>query len=109
MHATGDATLALFHILQARKDLGQESAVYLYTHLDAEKVAETLKTLATSISISPEKYSTHSIRIGGATALLNGEADGLSIKLLGHWMRSCFESYPVLAAGATVGLSRRML
>ncbi|OWY95347.1 hypothetical protein PHMEG_00034673, partial [Phytophthora megakarya] len=52
---------------------------------------------------------THSIRIDGTSALLNGEVNSLSIKLLGRWASNCFEDYPVQTARSTIGLSNRML
>eukprot|EP00644_Phytophthora_capsici_P000692 jgi/Phyca11/109227/e_gw1.16.465.1 len=81
MHATGDKVLcptkALYHLQRARKELGCDSAKYLCVNLTAEEVTRTFKTLASSIGVSPDKYATHSIRIGGASALLSGEADNL--------------------------------
>ncbi|KAG6958809.1 hypothetical protein JG687_00009156, partial [Phytophthora cactorum] len=68
-----------------------------------------LKTVAALIGVAFGNYSTHSLRSGGATALLKGKADSLSIKLLGRWMSNGFENYLVLAAKASVGLSRRMV
>jgi hypothetical protein len=112
MQATGDALLcpkkALQHILIARKELRSQDQ-HLCADLRAAEVNQALKSLATTTGVSPTAYSTHSARIGGATALLNGKADSLTIKLLGRWMSNCFEGYPVLTAKATKGLSRRMI
>lgn len=77
--------------------------------LSAEEVAQALKALAARLGVPPENYSTHSVRIGGETALLSGEADRLAIKLPSRWMSNSYVSYPVLAAEATMGLSRRMV
>ncbi|KAF1773244.1 hypothetical protein GQ600_12573 [Phytophthora cactorum] len=52
---------------------------------------------------------TPSIRIGGATALVAGEADRLYIKLLGRWASDCFENYPRHSAKASMGQSKRMV
>lgn len=113
MHATGDKVLcptkALYHLQLARKELGCDCAKYLCVNLTAEEVARMFKTLASSIGVSPDKYSTHSVRIGGASALLSGEADSLAIKLLGRWMSHSYEDYPVLAPDSTRGLSHRMI
>ncbi len=53
--------------------------------------------------------STHSVRVGGATKLLNAGADRLVIKLLGRWLSNSFEEYPVLTADGTRGLSAMMV
>ena len=46
-------------------------------------VVQILKALATELGLNPDDYSTHSIRIGGATILLNNGTQSLVIKLLG--------------------------
>ncbi|TYZ62755.1 hypothetical protein PybrP1_006935 [[Pythium] brassicae (nom. inval.)] len=46
------------------------------------QVGQALKKVARLAGVPVRTYSTHSIRIGGATALLNGAADSLAIKLL---------------------------
>lgn len=58
-------------------------------------VAAAFKKVAVSAGVSPANYSTHSIRIGGATALMNGTADSLAIKHFGHWVSNCYEDYSV--------------
>ena len=35
--------------------------------------------------------TTHTVRIGGATKLLNAGADLLAVKILGRWLSNCFE------------------
>ena len=113
MHKSGDRCLcpvrALHHIFAARRALKMSSHRYLCLDLDAKTVSQALKNTAASIGVSPSNYSTHSLRSGGATALLSGKADSLSIKLLGRWMSSCFEEYPLQSAASTVDLSRRMV
>lgn len=113
MHASGDALLcpleALRHILLARQELGSQQDEHLCVDLDCAEVNQALKMVATSVGVSPDGYTTHSLRAGGATALLNGNADSLAIKLLGRWTSNSFEGYPVLAADATTGLSSRMI
>ncbi|OWZ01971.1 hypothetical protein PHMEG_00026552 [Phytophthora megakarya] len=96
MHAAGDPLLcpikALRHIHKARQEL------------KCERERCSKRSLCRKNS-----YSTHSIRFGGATALLSGKADSLSIKLLGRWMSECFEENLVQAVQATIGLSCRMI
>jgi hypothetical protein len=84
MHVTGDPIicprLALKHIMRARRSLKSGSR-FLCGDLDAKEVTQAFKYSASTIGVRQGSYSTHSIRIGGATALLNGKADSLSIKL----------------------------
>lgn len=67
-----------------------------------------IKKAAARCGLDPMRYSTHSVRIGGATALLNAGADHLVIKLMGRWMSNAFEDYPVLSSKGTADLSRQM-
>ncbi|EGZ11851.1 hypothetical protein PHYSODRAFT_516697, partial [Phytophthora sojae] len=71
-------------------------------------VSKIIKHAAASNGFEPNRYSTHSVRIGGATALLNAGADRLVIKLMGRWLSNAFEDYPVLSANGTVDLARQM-
>ena len=71
-------------------------------------VVQLLKEVASELGLNAVNYSTHSIRIGGSTALLNSGANPLVIKLLGRWLSDCYQSYPVLTAKGTVGVSRLM-
>ncbi|EGZ13287.1 hypothetical protein PHYSODRAFT_335049 [Phytophthora sojae] len=100
---------ALYHVLRARAELRQNAAPNLCVDLRAGEVSDRLKAVASSIGVDPHQYATHSVRIGGATALLSGEADGLAIKLLGRWLSNTYESYPVLGPEATLGLSSHMI
>ncbi|KAG6941418.1 hypothetical protein JG687_00019666, partial [Phytophthora cactorum] len=73
----------------------------LSTHaggITSESISATIKAAAAQYGLDPGRFSTHSVRIGGATSLLNSGADRLEIKLLGRWLSNAFEDYPVLSA-----------
>ena len=76
--------------------------------ITAAEVSVVIKTAARQLGLDHRRFSTHSVRIGGATKLLNVGADRLVIKLLGRWLSNTFEDYPVLTAEGTAGLSTRM-
>ncbi|POM70022.1 Hypothetical protein PHPALM_13623, partial [Phytophthora palmivora] len=113
MHRSGDRllcpVLALKYLLRARRELGFAQHPHLCADLTSKAVAKVLKKAARRASVELSNYSTHSLRSGGATALLSGKADNLSIKLLGRWISRCFEEYPLQNATATTDLSRRMV
>ncbi|ETK92182.1 hypothetical protein L915_04409 [Phytophthora nicotianae] len=113
MHASGDPVicplLGLYNIIQARRDLKMRSEPHLCGNPSARTVSKALKRIAVRAGVSPRAYVTHSIRIGGATTLVAGGADRLSIKLLGRWASDCFEEYPRQSAKASMGLSSRMV
>lgn len=76
--------------------------------ITADNVATTIRRAAVKMGLDPNRFSTHSVRIGGATALLNAGTDRLLIKLMGRWLSNAFEAYPVLNADGSAGMSRRM-
>ncbi|ETP14187.1 hypothetical protein F441_10847 [Phytophthora nicotianae CJ01A1] len=113
MHSSGDKLLcpaeALRHILVARRGLNKMNSEYLCLDLDSKTVAKALKATAEKAGVPASNYATHSLRIGGASALLNGKVDSLVIKILGQWVSRCYEEYPRQAAAATIGLTKRMV
>ncbi|KAG6941886.1 hypothetical protein JG687_00019381, partial [Phytophthora cactorum] len=72
------------------------------------EVSRVIKRAAIRTRQDPDRFSTHSIRIGGDTAFLNSDADRLIIQLLGRWLSSAFEDYQVLTAQGSSHLSRMM-
>jgi hypothetical protein len=113
MHASGDDSICplrgLHHVKKARRDLHLHPEAHLCGDLTSQAVTQAIKRTARLAGVPPSKYSTHSIRIGGSTALVAGGADRLSIKLLGRWASNCFEEYPRQSAKASAGLSTRMV
>ena len=63
----------------------------------------------TSKPIDVSKYSSHSLRSGGATALFRARASGVMIKMLGRWASDCFMGYLGLTPDATRGASAMMV
>ncbi|OWY90284.1 hypothetical protein PHMEG_00041662, partial [Phytophthora megakarya] len=112
MHASGDPVIcpviAVKHLNIARR-MAAYKGRYLCGNLTAATMAKAFKTTAKSIVVPEANYSTHSVRIGGATALLSGQASSTAIKLLGRWISNCFEQYPTQSAISTSTLSRRMV
>ena len=76
--------------------------------ISSSALVSVIKKLAKSMGMDPNLYSSHSVRIGGATVLLNAGCHPLIIKLLGRWLSNCFESYPVLLASGTKGVAAMM-
>ncbi|OWZ16864.1 LOW QUALITY PROTEIN: hypothetical protein PHMEG_0009289 [Phytophthora megakarya] len=111
MHKSGDNVICLvkvlIHIQAARRAIGKQRVSV--RDLDESTVVEALKSVARIANVPTANYATHSIRFGGATALLNCNADHLSIKLLGRWVSNCYQAYPAQSASATATLSKRMV
>ncbi|OWZ10748.1 LOW QUALITY PROTEIN: hypothetical protein PHMEG_00016354 [Phytophthora megakarya] len=106
MHSSGDQiicpVMALKQIYLARRSTSDNSP-YLCSDL-SRKCPQRNREKHWQAN-----YSTHSVRIGGATALLSGQVSNTAIKLLGRWISNYFEQYPTQAANSTTTLARRMV
>ncbi|KAE9354979.1 hypothetical protein PR003_g3067 [Phytophthora rubi] len=63
------------------------------------QVANLIKMSAADMGLPRSDYSTHSLRIGGACALLAAGKSDLVIRLLGRWASWCFTVYTRLRPG----------
>jgi hypothetical protein len=115
--ATGDPLLCPVRVLawirianRAHKTQPWERIARLGPNRGVEDghIVQLLKEVAATLGLNVANYSTHSIRTGGSTALLNGGANPSVFKLLGRWLSDCYQSYPVLTAKGTVGVSKLM-
>ncbi|KAG6955652.1 hypothetical protein JG687_00011069, partial [Phytophthora cactorum] len=66
------------------------------THIKSKDVVKILNEAARTAGCDPTRFSTLSVRIGGATTILNTGADRLVLKVMGRWLSNAFEAYPVL-------------
>ncbi|ETL33892.1 hypothetical protein L916_13759, partial [Phytophthora nicotianae] len=108
MHPSGDRILcplmALRNLLKARRELKMAACEYLCLDLD-----HALKRIAKNVGVPAANYATHSLRSGGATALLQDNVGSLAIKLLGRWKSRWYEDYPRQSASSTAQLAHRMV
>ena len=58
-----------------------------------EGVAKTLKASLVAIGVAPERYNTHSLRVGRATDLALEGASDATIRATGRWRSNAFLSY----------------
>lgn len=56
-------------------------------------VADSLKASSRGLGVNPEDYSTHSIRIGGATHLFHSVAPDKYIMYMVNWRSPTFRQY----------------
>ena len=79
------------------------------TTISRNDVAKTLKQAAIDQGLDPSTYSNHSIRIGGACALLAAGFSDTVIKLMGRWASWCFVVHTRLKPGIIKNVSTRMV
>ena len=67
-----------------------------------------VQRLMESIGESPSEYGSHSLRIGGATALFANGASELDIRLMGRWDSEIYRLYVRANARRMAQLARDM-
>ena len=72
-------------------------------------IAKLLKDAAKSLGLDAKDYASHSLRIGGACALLASGQSELVIKLMGRWASWCFTVYTRLRPGMLRDTASRMI
>ena len=120
-HRSGDdlvcpvrAWEALFAAFPARRLGGSESHLPVFRFKDGSGFHRSamqawLERGAVAEGLPPGRYGSHSLRIGGATALYNACREVETVKRYGRWSSASFSLYLWEAADATEGLSRDMV
>lgn len=62
--------------------------------ITSQEVGRHLKKAARSLGLDPTHYASHSLRIGGATALVCSGASEFGTMFLGRWRSRAFDVYP---------------
>ncbi|ETN01502.1 hypothetical protein PPTG_17227 [Phytophthora nicotianae INRA-310] len=73
------------------------------------RVSQLIKGTAPGLGLNPKDYSSHSLRIGGACALLAAGKSDLVIRLMGRWSSWCFIVYTRLKPGMIRDVASSMI
>ncbi|OWZ06290.1 LOW QUALITY PROTEIN: hypothetical protein PHMEG_00021475 [Phytophthora megakarya] len=79
------------------------------TNLQVRHLVSAIKMAAKAAGQDPERYSSHSLRSGGASALFNAGFDSLAVKLFGRWRSDAVERYTRIDGRLTAQMAREML
>jgi hypothetical protein len=71
-------------------------------------VSNELKRAAVEMGQDEANYATHSLRIGGCTALLASNMDSESVRRFGRWRSDCWRQYAYDTREAMRGVSTRL-
>ncbi|KAE9046104.1 hypothetical protein PR002_g1847 [Phytophthora rubi] len=93
---------------------GKQLGIYLSSVSSAttnrkSEVSILLKEAAKRLQLNPYDYATHSLRIGGACALLATGKSELVIRLMGRWASWCFTVYTRLRPGMLRDIAEHMI
>ena len=77
-------------------------------HIRREQVQEILRRAAIAVGLPPERFMTHSLRVGGASALYHAVGDIEVVKRWGRWKSSAFHVYLWDSHEQQLGVAKRM-
>lgn len=97
----------------ARFGKGSEAALPLFRwqsnrQVKREQVQATLQRAAEAVGLPKERFKSHSLRIGGASALLHATREFDLVKRFGRWSSDAVHSYLHESAEQYVGLATKM-
>ena len=73
-----------------------------------DAVASTLKRAAGELHFPESDYATHSLRIGGATALFGAGVPFEEVRRFGRWASDCWRRYVYESRESTRGFAKKM-
>eukprot|EP00971_Amphidinium_carterae_P333660 6468491-Amphidinium_carterae.3 len=73
------------------------------------EIQNAIKRSALGVGLPPERFSCHSLRIGGASAMYNTTNDSETVKRFGRWASTTFQRYLWDSAERSQGLAARMM
>ena len=76
--------------------------------LKREAIAAVITLAAMAVGVDPEKMGSHSLRIGGATAMYHATQDLKLVQRYGRWASDAFMGYLWEAHEGQKGLAARM-
>ena len=71
-------------------------------------ITEAVKKLAVRFGFNPERFSSHSLRIGGASALAAANVQDYAIQALGRWRSLAFLDY-IHVSEAMTSMAQRVM
>ena len=77
-------------------------------HIRREQVQEILCRAAIAVGLPSERFMTHSLRVGGASALYHAVGDIEVVKRWGRWKSSAFHAYLWDSAEQAKGVAKKM-
>ncbi|POM80051.1 Hypothetical protein PHPALM_2161 [Phytophthora palmivora] len=105
---------AIWYLVQHHRNVSNDQDELLCkvgkdVYLQAQDVAKCIKRAASNAGQDPSRFSTHSLRIGVATALFAAGVDSLSIKPFGRWRSAVFERYTRINDEVMATMATRMV
>ena len=78
------------------------------TAVKREEVQQVLQRAARAVGLPEGRFKSHSLRIGGATAMYHSRPDTELVKRFGRWTSSAFQAYLWAANEGALGLAAEM-
>ena len=105
-----DAVAEMNNLFKVDPVRGDPATTPLFRDVDGkaltyESLLAWVKRLMASVGENPDEFGTHSLRIGGATALFAMGADPTVIRTMGRWSSDCYRLYVRACYEATMAWS----
>jgi hypothetical protein len=108
MRLTDGKTAPLDPLFSVPTKRSATTGIYTTRILTRQQVAAVLKKHARFDGLSERDVSTHSLRIGGATALVQAGAEFAAVQIVGRWASDVFKIYTRYHKGIMVGVASDM-
>ena len=107
-----DAVAEMINLFKVDPVRGDPATTPLFRDVDGnpltyEGVLAWVKRLMAAVGENPCEFGTHSLRIGGATALFAMGADPTVIRTMGRWSSDCYRLYVRACYEATMAWSKK--
>ena len=76
--------------------------------LTRQRLTANLRVLLSAAGFAPEKYASHSFRIGGATTAAAAGLPDWQIQAMGRWTSDCYTCYVRIPQSTLLQASRRL-
>jgi hypothetical protein len=105
---------AAWYLVEHHKSLGVAESTLLCRidatrNLQVRQVVDVIKGAAKQAGQEPERFGSHSLRSGGASALFNAGFDSLAVKLFGRWKSDAVERYTRIGGRLTAKMAHEMM
>ncbi|GMF53173.1 unnamed protein product [Phytophthora fragariaefolia] len=111
---SSNPVIAAWYLVEHHKALGVDKFSLLCKtnaskDLQVRQLVTAIKSAAKAAGQDPDRYGSHSLRSGGASALFNADFDSLVVKLFGRWRSDVVERYARIDVRLTAKMAREML
>ena len=77
--------------------------------VSSSSISNAVKRAAKLYGLDPKRYSSHSLRSGGATAMFLGGSSDATVQLFGRWTSDAYKAYVRIETSTNEKLATKMI